>query len=145
SHIFSPSFISESRVGFSRLVTARLQPNADVDAFAVAGIGGYNPTMAAASNGGIPQIQFQRGGNQTYSQIGTNDWLPTKEYSNEWDFIENLSLTKGVHSVKFGAEFRPFHFPFFQVPYPHGEMNFTRNETAFPSQAKDSGGKNGTL
>ncbi|MGI8959118.1 MAG: carboxypeptidase regulatory-like domain-containing protein [Bryobacteraceae bacterium] len=140
SHIFSPSFISESRVGFSRLVTARLQPNATTDAFAAAGIGGYNPTGAAASNGGIPQIGLNR-----YTQVGTNDWLPTKEYSNEWDFIENLSLTKGVHSFKFGAEFRPFHFPFFQVPFPHGEMNFTRNETAFPSQAKDSGGQNGTL
>jgi hypothetical protein len=106
----------------------------------VAGIGGYNPTMAAASNGGIPQIGLNR-----YTQVGTNDWLPTKEYSNEWDFIENLSLTKGVHSLKFGAEFRPFHFPFFQVPYPHGEMNFQRNETAFPSQAKDAGGQNGTI
>jgi hypothetical protein len=147
SHIFSPSFISESRVGFSRLVTARLQPNADTDAFKVVGIGGYNPTGAAASNGGIPQIEFQRytGSNQTYSQIGANDWLPTKEWSNEWDFIENLSLTKGVHSLKFGAEFRPFHFPFFQVPYPHGEMNFARTETSFPSTAKDVGGQNGTL
>jgi hypothetical protein len=143
SHIFSPTFISESRVGFSRLVTARVQANANTDEFKAVGIGGYDPTTTL--NGGIPQIQFQRGGNQTYSQIGANDWLPTKEYSNEWDFIENLSLTKGVHSLKFGAEFRPFHFPFFQVPYPHGEMNFTRNETAFPSQAKDSGGQNGTL
>jgi hypothetical protein len=140
SHIFSPSFISETRVGFSRLVTARLQPNANVDAFAVAGIGGYNPTGAAASNGGIPQIGLNR-----YTQVGANDWLPTKEYSNEWDFIENLSLTKGVHSFKFGAEFRPFHFPFFQVPFPHGEMNFARNETAFPSQANDAGGQNGTI
>jgi hypothetical protein len=140
SHIFSPTFVSESRIGFSRLVTTRLQPNATTDAFAVAGIGGYNPTGAAASNGGIPQIGLNR-----YTQVGANDWLPTKEWSNEWDFIENLSLTKGVHSFKFGAEFRPFHFPFFQVPYPHGEMNFARNETAFPSQAKDSGGQNGTL
>lgn len=139
THIFSPSFISESRVGFSRLVTARLQPNATTDAFKVVGIGGYDPTGAAASNGGLPQIGLNR-----YTQIGANDWLPTKEYSNEWDFIENLSLTKNTHSMRFGAEFRPFHFPFFQVPYPHGEMNFARTETAFPSNAKDTG-QNGTL
>ena len=37
--------------------------------------------------------------------------------------------------LKFGAEFRPIKFPFFQVPYPHGEMNFARTETAFPSTA----------
>ena len=80
-----------------------------------------------------------------YSQTGANDWLPTKEYSNEWDFIENLSWTKGEHSFKFGAEFRPFHFPFFQVPYPHGEMNFARTETAYPSNLNDHGGVSGTF
>jgi Carboxypeptidase regulatory-like domain/TonB dependent receptor len=138
SHIFSPTFISESRVGFSRLVTARVQANANTDEFKAIGIGGYDPTTTL--NGGVPQFGLGR-----YSQVGANDWLPTKEYSNEWDFIENLSLTKGVHSLKFGAEFRPFRFPFFQVPYPHGEMNFGRNETAFPSQATDINGKNGTL
>ncbi len=138
SHIFSPTFVSESRVAFSRLVTTRLQANANTDEFKAVGIGGYDPTTAAASNGGVPQFGLGRYSNDV------NDWLPTKEYSNEWDFIENLSLTKGTHSMKFGAEFRPFHFPFFQVPYPHGEMNFSRNETAFPSTAKDIAGQNGT-
>lgn len=137
THIFSPAMVNEARIGFSRLVTARTQANADIDAFKVAGIGGYDPTTTL--NGGIPQISLGR-----YSQIGANDWLPTKEYSNEWDFIENLSVTKGSHSMKFGAEFRPFHFPFFQVPYPHGEMNFARTETAYPSNLKD-GGTNGTF
>ena len=69
-----------------------------------------------------------------YSQIGANDWLPTKEYSNVWDFIQNVSITKGTHAFKFGAEVKPIGFPFFQVPYPHGEMNFSRTETAFPSR-----------
>ncbi|MBZ5574461.1 MAG: M48 family metalloprotease, partial [Acidobacteriia bacterium] len=38
-------------------------------------------------NGGLPQIQFtttsqQQYAGQTYSQIGANSWLPSKEYSN---------------------------------------------------------------
>jgi hypothetical protein len=140
SHIFTPSFVSETRVGFSRLVTTRTQANATVDEFKALGIGGYDPTTTAALNGGIPQIGLGR-----YSTPTVNDWLPTKEYSNVWDFIENLSLTKGNHSLKFGGEFRPIQFPFFQVPYPHGEMNFSRNETAFSSNTTDVGGKNGTL
>ena len=141
THIISPTIVSESRVGFTRLVTSRTQANATTDAYAAAGIGSYNPTGTASNNGGIPQISFFSAsgnintvsGNARYTQIGANDWLPTKEYSNVWDFIENLSVTKGNHSMKFGAEFRPIHFPFFQVPYPHGEMNFNQNETAFPS------------
>ena len=46
--------------------------------------------------------------------------------------------------MKFGAEVRPIQFPFFQVPYPHGEMNFARNETAFPSTLNRHRRPNGT-
>lgn len=130
THIFSPAFVSESRVGYSRLVTARTQANANTDEFKALGIGGYDPTTSL--NGGMPAMNFNG-----YSQIGANDWLPTKEYSNEWDLIENLTLTKGNHSMKFGGEFRPFHFPFFQVPFPHGDMDFAKTETAYGSTATD--------
>jgi hypothetical protein len=138
TRIWSPTILSETRIGFSRLVTARTQANADTDEFKAIGIGGYDPTTAL--NGGLPQIGLGR-----YSQVGANDWLPTKEYSNVWDFIQNVSINKGVHAMKFGAEFRPIQFPFFQVPYPHGEMNFARTETAFPSNGTDVGGQNGTF
>ncbi|MBV8552186.1 MAG: carboxypeptidase regulatory-like domain-containing protein [Acidobacteriaceae bacterium] len=137
THIFSPTLVNEARVGFTRLVTARLQGNASTDEYKAYGIGGYDPTIPL--NGGLMQTNPGR-----YSQFGANNWLPTKEYSNEWDFIENLAVTKGVHSMKFGVEFRPFHFPFFQVPYPHGQMGFALTETAYPSNVKDSG-KNGTF
>lgn len=123
THIFSPTVVNEARVGFSRLVTARTQGNANTDEYKAFGIQGYDPTTTL--NGGLPQFGLGH-----YSQVGANDWLPTREYSNEWDFIENLSLIRGNHSYKFGAEFRPLQFPFFQVPYPHGEMNFSRTETA---------------
>ncbi len=137
TRIWSPSIISESRIAFSRLVTARTQANANTDEFAAIGIGGFDPTTTL--NGGLPQFGLGR-----YSQVGANDWLPTKEYSNVWDFIQNVAITKGNHSFKFGAEWRPIHFPFFQVPFPHGEMNFARTETAFPSNSADSGGQSGT-
>jgi len=138
TRIWSPSIISETRIGFSRLVTARTQANSDTDEFKAVGIGGYDPT--GPLNGGLPQFGLGR-----YSQVGANDWLPTKEYSNVWDFIQNVSITRGSHALKFGAEYRPIRFPFFQVPFPHGEMNFARTETAYPSNNSDMGGKNGTF
>jgi len=128
THLFSPTMVNEARVGFSRLVTARTQANANTDEYKALGIGGYDPTTTL--NGGLPQFGLGH-----YSQIGANDWLPTKEYNNEWDLIENLTISKGNHSIKVGAEFRELHFPFFQVPFPHGEMNFSRTETAFPTVA----------
>jgi len=141
THIFSPTVVNEARVGFSRLVTLRVGANATTDEFKAFGIGGYDPTTAAANNGGLPAISLGR----YSSPIGANDWLPTKEYSNEWDLIENLSIVKGNHSIKVGGEFRELHFPFFQVPFPHGEMNFSQTETAYPSNSNDAGGKNGNF
>jgi hypothetical protein len=138
TRIWSPTVISETRIAFSRLVTARVQANSATDEFAAYGIGGYDPTTTL--NGGLPQF-----GMGQYSQIGANDWLPTKEYSNVWDFIQNVAITRGTHSFKVGVEVKPIQFPFFQVPYPHGEMNFSRTETAFPSTATDSGGLTGYL
>jgi hypothetical protein len=132
TRIWKPTLITETRIGFSRLVTARTQGNSDTDEFKAMGIGGYDPT--GPLNGGLPQFGLGR-----YSQAGANDWLPTKEYSNVWDFIQNVAITKGSHALKFGGEFRPIQFPFFQVPYPHGEMNFSNNETAMPSNQSDKG------
>ncbi len=126
TRIWTPSIISETRVGYSRLVTSRTQADPNTDQFKAFGIGGYNPITSL--NGGLPSISLGR-----YSGVGASDWLPSKEYNNVWDFIENVSITKGSHSWKFGAEFRPIKFPFFQVPSPHGDMNFSRNETAFPN------------
>ncbi|MGO9232366.1 MAG: carboxypeptidase regulatory-like domain-containing protein [Bryobacteraceae bacterium] len=137
ARVWEPTIISETRLGFTRLVTSRVQTaNASTDEFKAYGMGGFDPTTTL--NGGLPQITFgtqsqtQYPG-QTYSQIGANDWLPSKEYSNVWDFIQNLSVTRGSHALKFGAEIRQIRFPFFQVPYPHGEMYFTQTETANPA------------
>jgi hypothetical protein len=139
TRVWSPTLITESRVAFSRLITARVGANPDADLFTEFGIGGHNPMTV--QNGGLPQMQFD--GNTTYSQIGANDWLPSKEYSNVWDFIQNVAINRGPHALKFGAEYRPIQFPFFQVPYPHGEMNFNRNETAYPNQANSINAKTG--
>ena len=133
TRVWAPSFITETRVGFSRMVTSRVGANPDKDLFKEFGIGGYNPMTVL--NGGLPQMQFD--GNTSYSQIGANDWLPSKEYSNVWDFIQNVAINKGTHALKFGAEYRIIKFPFFQVPYPHGEMNFERIETAYSSKVNN--------
>src|SRR5690242_2065606 len=106
TRVWTPTIISETRVGFSRLVTSRVGANPNTDLFKAVGIGGYDPT--GPLNGGLPQIQFRdTSGTQRYSQVGANDWLPSKEYSNVWDFIQNVAISKGSHAFKFGAEYRP--------------------------------------
>ncbi len=117
--IWSPTLITESRVAYSRLITTRVQSNADSDSFSSLGFGGLNPFTT--NNGGMMRL-----GPQGYSTVGGSEWLPTQEYNNVWDFIQNVSWNKGSHAIKFGAEYRPIGFPFFQVPSPRGRMDFNR-------------------
>jgi hypothetical protein len=135
TRVWSPSIITETRVAFSRLVTSRAQNVPTEDSFAKYGIGGYNPFPVIPLNGGIPYMGFDR-----YSYFGSAEWLPTKEWSNVWDLIQNLAIMRGSHSLKFGGEFRPIQFPFIQYPDAHGRMNFTINGTAYPSAARGSTG-----
>ncbi len=120
--IWSPSLITESRVAYSRLITTRVQSNADNDSFSSLGFGGLNPFTT--NNGGMMRL-----GPQGYSTVGGSEWLPTQEYNNVWDFIQNVSWNKGSHAIKFGAEYRPIGFPFFQVPSPRGRMDFNRADS----------------
>jgi hypothetical protein len=136
TRVWSPSLVTESRISFTRLVTSRIGANPSTDLFQQFGIGGYDPTGAAANNGGLPQIGFSNG----YPTVGATDWVPTKEFNNVWDFVQNVALSKGAHAYKFGFEFRSIKFPFFQVPDPHGNIGFSNNETAFPSGNNASNG-----
>jgi hypothetical protein len=136
THVWNPSLVTESRVGFTRLVTSRIGANPTTDLFTQFGIGGYDPTTATSNNGGLPQIGFGNG----YPTVGATDWVPTKEYNNVWDLVQNVAISKGAHAYKFGFEFRSVKFPFFQVPDPHGNLGFSSNETAFPSGNAASNG-----
>ena len=120
--IWSPTFITESRVAYSRLITTRVQANADTNSFQELGFGGLNPFTT--NNGGLMRL-----GPSGYSTVGGSEWLPTQEYNNVWDFIQNVSWNKGSHAIKFGAEYRPIGFPFFQVPSPRGQMRFDRADS----------------
>ena len=123
TRVWTPTILSETRVAFTRLVTSRTQADPNTNQFKAFGIGGYDPTTTL--NGGLPSTNIDR-----YSGFGASDWLPSKEYNNVWDFIQNVAITKGGHSYKFGAEYRPIKFPFFQVPSPHGNWSFDRRSTA---------------
>lgn len=131
TRVWGPTLITETRAAFTRLITTRVQANADKDSFAALGFGGLNPF--SENNGGLSRLSPQG-----YSTVGGSEWLPTQEYNNVWDFIQNVSWNKGSHALKFGAEFRQIRFPFFQVPSPRGRFGFQRDQSNLPSLS-DSG------
>ncbi len=125
TRVWSPSVITETRLAYSRLVTQRTQANSTADAFSEVGIGGINPLSWFGSNGGLPSIVLEN-----YSTVGGSEWLPTLEYNNVWDFIFNMSMQRGPHAMKWGFEYRPIGFPFFQVPSPRGRIEFNDEWTS---------------
>ena len=129
--IWNPTIITETRAAFTRLITTRTQANADKDSFKELGFGGIDPFTT--NNGGLMNLSPDG-----YSSVGGSNWLPTQEYNNVWDFIQNVSINKGSHAYKFGAEFRQIRFPFFQVPSPRGQFRFRRTLSNLPS-ISDSG------
>jgi len=134
TRVWSPSVITESRVAYSRLVTSRTQALSDVDAFSQVGIGGINPFGDVPDNGGLPRI-----GPEGFDFFGSSEWLPSLEFSNVWDFIQNVSWQRGNHAIKFGFEFRPIGFPFFQVPSPRGLVQFDRDLSNSPQFTGETG------
>jgi hypothetical protein len=134
TRVWTPTVLTETRLAFTRLVTERTQGNAGQDLFREIGIGGLNPTTSYANNGGLPQLEPE-----SYTSFGGSNWLPTTEYNNVWDFIQNVSINKGKHAVKFGYEYRPIQFPFFQVPSARGHFRFPRNRTAIPESPGETG------
>ena len=127
TRVWTPSLVTETRAATTRLHTSIVGPGQDVDDYKAFGIGGYDPTYSMPSDGGLPTISPSR-----YSGMGAGSWEPMLMYSNVRDFIQNVAINKGSHALKFGAEARLVQFPFFQFSNPHGTMNFSNNETAFP-------------
>jgi hypothetical protein len=124
THIFSPHVVNEFRAGYTRLRTERLQFNSGENLSAQLGIPGvpYTP-----GNGGLPRF-----GVSGLTNFGSATYQPTREYENVYHFIETVSVMKGRHTMKFGAEWKPIvNFSILQPPTPRGRFtlngNFTRD------------------
>jgi len=134
TRVWTPSIVTETRVATTRLHTSIIGVNQTTDGYKEYGIGGYDPSGALPSNGGLPGLSPSR-----YTGFGAGVWQPMLMYSNVRDFIQNVAIMKGSHAIKFGAELRLVQFPFVQFSDPHGDMNFSNNATAYPGAGALSG------
>jgi hypothetical protein len=124
---WTPTVLTETRLGYSRLITDQLQVNFGPSLQQQFGIGGYQ--AAGSQNNGLPVIALSEG------NFGTGQYLPTTEYSLVYDLIQNVTIIKNQHSLKFGWEGRQIKFPFSQFQSPRGQMNFDTNQTNQPGFA----------
>ncbi len=133
THSFSPTLVNEARAGYSRISATRLQPNAnDLTASSDFGIGGV---PQVPSNGGLGSF-FIAGLNT----LGSNEYLPSIEYSNTLQFTDNLTKVLGKHSIKMGLEWQLLGLAILQPPAGRGAFTFSGAYTEVP---ETTGGNTG--
>ena len=124
-HTFSPTLLNEFRLGYNRINSHRVEPNANIDVSGQLGLLGvpFQPGI-----GGLPSICFAN-----YSCIGSSDFLPSIEKQNSFVLNENIIWIHGRHSFKFGTELRKEQFTIFQDSAPRGDMSFAPDFTSNPA------------
>lgn len=134
THVFTPSVINVARVGFNHLHTTRTGPSSGVSGIpAQYGIQGI---PQGNLNGGLPNIFI--GG---LSNLGTNDYLPSDEVSQTFQFVDDFTKVVGRQSFKMGFEFQNVGFNTLQPPFSRGEYSFNGNYAGVPAQAGDNTGR----
>jgi len=98
THVFSPSFVNEARVGANRIAIV-FTPNAQL-----------NPTAFHIGDGvttalGIPQITVSDVNNLNF---GGPSAFPQGRYDTYFVLNDAATLLRGKHSIKFGGEYRRF-------------------------------------
>ena len=134
NHIFSPRLVNEFRLGWGRNESRAVQ-----DPF------GANPLSDFISgvpddptfSGGLPGINISaRGGTVTpgagggLDRIGSPDFLPKFQVTNQFQWFDAMSFTWGKHQLKFGVDLRaPMRNIFLDVPALRGSLTFDGQRT----------------
>ncbi len=134
THTFSPTLVNEARIGFTRIAATRVQP------FGTS----TNNIPEQFGIGGVPQVNLNGGLGAFFitglNRLGSNQYLPSAEYSNTYQITDNLTKHLGRHSLKIGFEFQNLRFAILQPPSGRGAWTFSGAYTEVP---ETSGGNTG--
>src|SRR5215467_5432088 len=132
THIFTPRTVNELRLGYSRNRTERLQFNANKNLSAQYGIPGI---PFSANNGGLPSFSID-----DLTGFGSTQYQPAVEIQNVYHVVDGLTLIRGRHTVKIGAELKPrVNFTILQPPVPRGYFEFSGQFTRDPNNDTTTG------
>lgn len=125
-HVFSPRLINDVRIGFNRFV---LDYTAE----------GYAPNANLGNKLGVPNSNTQ-----PYQQLlpifspanytgdGASRSLPIFRRENTFHYVDNVTFTKGLHTLKFGGDIRRRQITEWQTNRGNGRFNFSTGFTAQP-------------
>src|SRR5439155_4106442 len=117
THVFSPSFVGDFRLGWTRGDYSTSPPNAGIDGPALVGL--KNVPNDPSLGGGLPKI-----GLQGYDAIGRHTSTPQFQTPRTWNPRLAFSIHEGRHFLKFGFEFLRAQTKINDLTAPIGAMNF---------------------
>ena len=122
-HTFSPSIINEFRVGFNRYYNILPDGN-----FKYPGLDAF-PNL----------ILLDLGGNGL--QIGPDSQAPQFTIQNLYQGVDNVSWTKGAHTLKFGGEYRWYISPQSFTQRQRGDYNYNSTKLFLEDSSPDNFGE----
>ena len=139
THTLSSTMINEFRLGWGRNNSFATQDPFGLNTLAELGFKGVQDSPAYS--GGIPGIVISArggttlpGGQSGFDRLGSPDFLPKSQRTNQFQWTDTISVTRGVHSMKFGADVRgPMRNIYLDVPGLRGSFNFDGNRTSNPN------------
>jgi hypothetical protein len=124
TRVMSSNKVNEFRISWSQATSDAVQQSFGLTPPASATIPGSvtNPIVA----GGLPGVAIDTYfGGSGLGRIGSPDFLPKFQHTNQFEFIDTLSWLKGDHALKAGADLiMPMQNEFMDVPATRGSLRF---------------------
>jgi hypothetical protein len=134
THVFSPTFLMDVRMGFSRFNMHNL------DAQAPSSGPGLGTQLGVPYSNQLPQANgmpiFAPSG---YTGIGGPASIPTIRLENTFNPVVNFTNIRGSHTLKFGTSLVRRQIIDFQMNQGNGLFNFDTNFTADPNKPAGTG------
>jgi hypothetical protein len=124
-HTFSPSVTNEFRVGFNRF-----NQNIGAGNFKYPGLDAFPNITLKDLGAGL--------------NIGPNQLAPQFTIQNFYQFVDNISVVKGKHSLKFGAEYRWYISPQGFTQRSRGDYQYNSTQVYLEDFGPDAFGQRST-
>jgi hypothetical protein len=133
NHIFSSTLVNSARFGFSRIASTSTDANAGQALATELGIPGSNVAGNPFTDG-LPRITVTGA-----SALGSYGNLPALIVSNNFQYDDSISLTRGRHTIQVGAEVQRRQYNVYQTANLRGTLNFSTIYSANPASTAASG------
>jgi hypothetical protein len=132
TRMISSSTINEFRFSWSQATSDARQQPFGLQPPAAAMVPGFvtNPVVA----GGLPGISIDGYfGGSGLGRVGSPDFLPKFQHTNQFEFIDSLAWVRGTHALKAGIDIMaPMRNQFMDVPATRGSLRFRSAFTGNP-------------